>query len=477
MQSLFSSDRCYLAMKDLPLQSTYELELLALYDETNVELLGLLAKTVSPHARRIAKAFYTVMLQDKNAVTFLTNDMVENRLTSSMTAWIEDLFDQQNELTDIETLIKYQVDIGHVHARIDLPMSLVNFGMRTLKATISEVITHSTLTHEQKINGLILSNALLDTVISLINDSYLSDIVISEKNAQAFRMHVSSQNLAFDCERLRTSLLDWMRKILTKLHETHIDLATLPTIRHSDFGLWLTHKGALILAGRTELSLLMQFVSDANAIVDEILTLDHRNSDNMQFNRLIDNLNQHVTKVLWVLGNTAQEMLDIDSGRDALTHLFNRRYLATVLLHETECSTKTGLRYGILYLDIDLFKVFNDTYGHENGDVILQQFAGCLLQSVRTGDFVFRYGGEEFLIVLADIQEETLPIIAEKVRKLIAETKFKLLDETTVPVTVSIGAAMHDGHPDYQRTIRNADASLYKAKENGRNCVQLYKAT
>ncbi len=413
------------------------------------------------------------MLADKNTVVFLTNDMVEERLRGSMTNWVQELFLPLESEQDIDVVIKRQVQVGHVHARIDLPMSLVNFGMRTLKSSMAEVITESTLESAEKFQAVVLSERIVDTMVALINESYLNDIVVNEKNAQAFRMHVSSQSLAFDCERLRTSLLDWVRQILTCFHEDKLNIQAIPTIRHSDFGLWLTHKGALILSGRSELSVLMQFVSDANTIVDKAINLDQRKG-NPEFNALIDDLNEHVTNVVWLLGNTAQEMMDLDSGRDALTHLFNRRYLDTVMRHETECSLKTGMRFALLYMDIDFFKTLNDRYGHENGDLVLQQFSALLSSCVRTGDFVFRYGGEEFLVVLADVQEQQVPHIAEKVRNLVESSKFYLEDETEVPVTISIGAAYHDGHPDYQRTIRNADSALYHAKENGRNQVVVF---
>jgi len=161
----------------------------------------------------------------------------------------------------------------------------------------------------------------------------------------------------------------------------------------------------------------------------------------------------------------------VESGRDALTHLFNRRYIDTVLKHETECSLKSGMHYGILYLDIDHFKRLNDQYGHEAGDTVLQQLANTLMQSVRVGDFVFRFGGEEFLIVVTDITAEQIARIAEKVRKMIEDYEFKLKNETVLSVTISVGAAFHDGHPDYQRTIRRADEALYLAKDSGRNKV------
>ena len=258
-------------MNQLQLQETYESELAKLYHADNAEIVSLLAEKVGPHASAIAKKFYRVMLQNQSSVKFLTHELVETRLTASMTAWIQGLF-QTHTAGDIRSLIEQQIQVGHVHARIDLPMSLVNFGMRTLKTTISEIIK-TDVDGQQQFNALVLVNAIIDSATALINESYLTDIVASEGDAQAFRLHVSSQSLAFDFERLRTSLLDWLRQVLSKFHEKTLNEETFPTLRHSDFGLWLTHKGALILSGRPELTVLLTFISEANEIVNEIKKL------------------------------------------------------------------------------------------------------------------------------------------------------------------------------------------------------------
>jgi diguanylate cyclase len=409
------------------------------------------------------------MLANKNTETFLSNEEVQTRLKQSMIAWIEQLFVIPENPEAIEQIIQKQIQVGHVHARIDLPMNLVDFGARTLKSNITKHLLASTLSDDLKVKALSMVYQLMDTMIALINESYLNDVVINEKNAQAFRMHVTSKVLAFDCERLRSSLLDWMREVLSALCDDEVDRSTLPTLMHSDFGLWLIHKGELILVGRSELPILLKFVSVADAIIAKLSVLSA--SDKLATNELLSQLNDEVTQVIWVLGSISKEMQEIDNGRDSLTNLFNRRYVPTVLIHETECSIKTGMRFGILYADIDNFKQLNDKYGHDNGDLILKQFSAVLSQNARAGDFVFRYGGEEFLVVLADVYKEQLPDIAEKIRKMVEEATFNLLNGLSVPVTVSIGAALHDGHPDYERTIRSADDALYEAKHQGRNCV------
>jgi len=459
-------------MQTLPLEPIYIDELTSLYREENRPAMAMLKEFLAPKAELIAEHFYQVMLDNDDTAAFLSNEDVQLRLKLTMVAWIRKLFYVPKSEAEIRNIIQQQIQVGNVHARIDLPMNLVNFGARTLKMSMTKQLMDSDLTTQHKTECLCMVNQLMDTMVALINESYVNNIVINEKNAQAFRMHVTSKVLAFDCERLRSSLLDWMRDLLSNLCNSNVDRATFITLRKSDFGLWLIHKGELILVGRSELPVLVNFVSVADELLQEIVELPV--ADKSKLNELLAQLNEEVTKVIWLLGSISKEMLDIDSGRDSLTNLFNRRYVPTVLLHETECSIKTGIRYGVLYADIDNFKVLNDTYGHNNGDTILKQFSAILSQHARAGDFVFRYGGEEFLIIVADIFADQLPDIAEKIRKAVEETAFRLLNDVTIPVTVSIGAAVHDGHRDYERTIRNADDALYKAKESGRNCVEVF---
>ena len=143
--------------------------------------------------------------------------------------------------------------------------------------------------------------------------------------------------------------------------------------------------------------------------------------------------------------------------------------------HETECSLQKNLTFGLVMLDIDYFKKINDTFGHDNGDEVLTQFANILSHEVRAGDFVFRLGGEEFLIVLSDINEKLLERIANKIRLEVGNTRIILKNGQELLVTVSAGVAIHDGHPDFQRTLKKADEALYEAKRNGRNCVVVAK--
>ena len=168
------------------------------------------------------------------------------------------------------------------------------------------------------------------------------------------------------------------------------------------------------------------------------------------------------------LFNTANEL---ESGRDVLTRMLNRKFLPVVIGNEITIAQKNGQRFAVLAIDIDHFKAINDNFGHDAGDLILQQTAEILSSHSRAGDYVFRMGGEEFLMILVDINHANAVKVAEKLRRKIAEEKLGLTDGKRHQVTVSIGVSTYDGHPDYQHLLRQADQAMYQAKQDGRNRV------
>jgi len=157
---------------------------------------------------------------------------------------------------------------------------------------------------------------------------------------------------------------------------------------------------------------------------------------------------------------------------DKLTGLYNRHSLDRILSElNTPGGTNRKKGYGIILLDIDYFKTFNDIYGHQAGDQVLVNLAKILLQTVRAQDHIVRYGGEEFLILLSGTNVSGTKKVAEKICKTVAATPFDLLDgKEPKKVTVSIGfaAASHDPGT-FQDLIKLSDERLYKAKDRGRD--------
>ena len=128
-------------------------------------------------------------------------------------------------------------------------------------------------------------------------------------------------------------------------------------------------------------------------------------------------------------------------------------------------------------IDVDKFKEINDTWGHNTGDEILRKVSQAFYDNVRSSDYVFRYGGDEFIIVLTEASENETLRTAERIRSRVEKTKLKAANGEDIALSLSIGAAMFNGHPDYERLIQIADEALYIAKRRGRNRVELWKAS
>ena len=170
---------------------------------------------------------------------------------------------------------------------------------------------------------------------------------------------------------------------------------------------------------------------------------------------------------------TLQEELRYQSLRDPLTGLFNRRYLQESLEKEIDRANRKQQFIGLMMLDIDYFKRFNDTYGHSAGDYVLQMVANYLMSETRNYDTACRYGGEELILVMSDASIEDTVIRAEEVRSGINKLQLQHDGKNLESISVSIGiSCFPDDSIEADGLIRVADQALYAAKEAGRNCVK-----
>lgn len=164
---------------------------------------------------------------------------------------------------------------------------------------------------------------------------------------------------------------------------------------------------------------------------------------------------------------------------DSLTGLFNRRYLSAHLPRLLDRSGGNAKPVSALMFDIDHFKVVNDSWGHGVGDEVLKEVAGRASRNLRNFDLVARLGGEEFVVIMPDTDMTQATLVAERLRKRIAETSFDVAAPVQkIDVTISIGVAVTDGRLDEEgkpesgeQLLRRADMALYQAKRSGRNRV------
>ncbi len=158
---------------------------------------------------------------------------------------------------------------------------------------------------------------------------------------------------------------------------------------------------------------------------------------------------------------------------DSLTGLYNRRYLEVHLEKLIESNAKSKKALGVVMMDIDNFKAVNDTHGHNVGDEILKIFAERIKDNLRSFDLVARLGGEEFVAILPDVSPERAYLIAERLRKSIADTPIACkVDGGALQITTSVGGAIiNNGGHSIPAVLERADKCLYEAKHAGRNCT------
>jgi diguanylate cyclase (GGDEF)-like protein len=162
---------------------------------------------------------------------------------------------------------------------------------------------------------------------------------------------------------------------------------------------------------------------------------------------------------------------------DPLTRLNNRRYLWDFLGRDLIRARRAVLPVAAILFDIDHFKRFNDTWGHEAGDLVLKSVADVIRQNVRGSDIACRYGGEEFIVVLSEATRTVAVQRADTIRRDIERMELVLGDKPLDRVTASFGVALYPTHADNaEALVRAADDALYQAKEGGRNRVQVFEA-
>ncbi len=179
------------------------------------------------------------------------------------------------------------------------------------------------------------------------------------------------------------------------------------------------------------------------------------------------------------LVNTKRELarknaeLDRLASTDGLTQLANRRVISEKALEHFKLARRYGIVFSLIMADIDHFKKVNDQYGHVTGDAVLRQVGSIISGVIRDTDHAGRYGGEEILIVLANTGLDEACRVAERIRRDIKARLFTTENEKQFGVTVSMGVAEYNGEGELKNLIERADRALYRAKDAGRNRVEV----
>lgn len=223
------------------------------------------------------------------------------------------------------------------------------------------------------------------------------------------------------------------------------------------------------------------FVCVPMKIKDRIIgTLSVHKDTTQQFSRMeMDLLSTIANNVaVTIMNNELYKRVKELSIKDGLTHLYNHRYFQERMDEEIARADRYNHALSLLMMDLDLFKIYNDKFGHLEGDQILKEISKILLKNIRQTDTLARYGGEEFVIIMPETKSRDALRLAERIRKRIESHVFGISDNGDERhLTISIGVATYpyDGKTKPE-IIDNADKALYKAKNIGRNTIIAYQS-
>lgn len=318
--------------------------------------------------------------------------------------------------------------------------------------------------------------------LALLNNSGLFDLlnIILEKHKDKFQLSEVTL-LLFDPEYEFQRLLDdhikaknWQNRLFFTVVENTIgQYFTLQ--RKPRLSPFSTHQHQHLFPSNVSLrSVALLPLVRQNKLIG-CLNLGSRKPDRFEAN-IGTNFLQHLAAVMSACIENArlQENIKQVGLKDPLTGVNNRRFFDQRVEEEVNRTQRSKHPLSCLFIDLDHFKRINDNHGHQAGDSVLQQVAQILSDTMRNSDVLARYGGEEFVILLVDTPANAAMDIAERIRKLVADTTFKVSKSTSLTLTLSVGLATMDHKSVYTNTkqlIHAADQAVYAAKVSGRNKV------
>ncbi len=441
------------------------------YSEQNNQLLSEYQEMIGRLIPKVAQQFYETLLSEPESRNFLTEDLVSSRLLLAQKNWLRAILKPHNPKMKADFLA-LQKKVGEVHARIELPLNLMFSASRTLKKLFFQsLVVEIAPDLQAKYAELYLTvSDILDYAVSLINTAYFEQEHLISQSSEALVLNYANKELGYEIVLIKAKVYEWLLDTIFEYqHESGVDESIL---EEADFYLWIEHRLGLISDHFNGCHLVHEAKNELGNYLSQLSKENKIEFEDPEFRKRIKGL---IKKLAFALQLLSDEVMGQNNNRDPLTALFNRRLLDAVLIKEHHSAREGKAFYAIMMVDIDHFKKINDTYGHGVGDIVLKEVASQISQATRITDIAFRYGGEEFLIVMPTSKQQKLDKVAEKIRQRIESHSIKVSSDLTIKVTVSIGIAYYDHHPDYMHTMKKADDALYQAKKAGRNRVVTYQ--
>ncbi len=440
-----------------------------IYKRSEPQVMHHICSCAEKNKEQIAQTYFDIICSTNEGKKLFTQEEISTELVPGLESWICDLFIIRHEEEDILTYINNHFEVGEKFVRINMPSHLLNLGSRVLKMDIcNRLINKDCDTKDAK--AIYTQVAMIvDTSMSITMEAFMDDKLIIERRSQALQNHILGSELAEACQNIRAEMHNWHTTLLNiMLKPGEITVDDLPAVGNSQFALWLRHKANVFFKDADEIEILNLEIKAIEQKFCDLLKFKNDNNS-QELLTTIESINAHVKKMSWLLESLAERAHALDSGRDPLTRLYNRRYLDVIMQKETALAINNDTPHVVMMIDIDDFKHINDSYGHQDGDKVIENVARALYESVRSSDYVFRYGGDEFLILLINTEQNQAKNAAKEILKKINIYELNLGDGRNVDISISIGIAKFRGSSDYMSLIKQADKALLKAKQSGKN--------
>ncbi len=425
---------------------------------------------VDARTPELAAEFYRAMFDDPWAARMLDHQAVNQRLMVSMQRWLRQVFDPRTRPAD---LAETQRRAGDVHARAGVPIAMVSRGARVLAREIYPRLEAGPLDRHALLTAALYVHEMLGVAVDAMSTAFAQNTSRLARSDEAYRLYYQGQDLRAERERRRSELLEWAQQILerhfwdadTPVAEGTVDAAQPP------FLLWLNHKAAMLFEGSTEIAAVQAEVRRIDG--DLLPRLSRVRDHHGEARAVVANIRRAVDHIKVLMGALFDQHIAAKDGRDAVTGLLNRRYFPSIVRREISLAQTQSTPFALLMVDVDGFAgLAGEAIGPDAGNAVLSRVATLMQDQLRAGDFLFRIGDDEFLVLLTECESDAALQIAEGLRLAVANLDVETALGEKVGVSVSIGVATYDGHPDYQDLLDRADAALRRAKQEGRNrCV------
>lgn len=251
------------------------------------------------------------------------------------------------------------------------------------------------------------------------------------------------------------------------------DIVALCPHLETDFGRWLNDRDREGVLGQPAFEELEIALKDMHDFAKLLITLQLQGKSipSVEYDIFMEKVNGFVG----LLRRLQDAFRKAVSELDPLTGLHNRQIMLRELNTEYTRSVRSGSPCALVLADLDHFKRVNDDHGHGAGDTVLATTAGRFLSLLRPYDLIYRYGGEEFLLLLPNTNKGTAVSVLERLRNELANNPIAVNDKTSLTITASFGLTMMSGDVPLNETLEHADQALYRAKEKGRNRVSIWQ--